>query len=124
MRWPIDTYHVWQHDHWLWVSFFAASLYAVNNCHGHDGDIMLSQPVHYLDGVTKWGMLQKLKRFNLSYHKNNIHIDGLVQGRRNSSALAMELRLSCTNPDGLVQGRRNSNALAMELRLSCTNPSI
>ena len=26
------------------------------------------------------------------------HIDGLVQGRRSSSALAMELRLSCTNP--------------------------
>ena len=26
------------------------------------------------------------------------HIDGLVQERRNSSALAMELRLSCTNP--------------------------
>ena len=26
--------------------------------------------------------------------------------------------------DGLVQKRRNSNALAMELRLSCTNPSI
>ena len=25
------------------------------------------------------------------------HIDGLVQGRRNSSALAMELRLSCNN---------------------------
>ena len=27
-----------------------------------------------------------------------IHIDGLVQERRNSSALAMELRLSCINP--------------------------
>ena len=27
-----------------------------------------------------------------------LHIDGLVQGRRNSSALAMELRLSITNP--------------------------
>ena len=27
-----------------------------------------------------------------------LHIDGLVQERRNSSALAMELRLSCTNP--------------------------
>ena len=27
----------------------------------------------------------------------NAHIDGLVQGRRNSSALAMELRLSCTS---------------------------
>ena len=26
------------------------------------------------------------------------HIDGLVQERRNSSALAMELRLSCTSP--------------------------
>ena len=26
--------------------------------------------------------------------------------------------------DGLVQKRRNSNALAMELSLSCTNPSI
>ena len=25
-------------------------------------------------------------------------IDGLMQERRNSSALAMELRLSCTNP--------------------------
>ena len=28
----------------------------------------------------------------------NIHTDGLVQERRNSSALAMELHLSCTNP--------------------------
>ena len=28
---------------------------------------------------------------------NNKHIDGLVQERRNSSALALELRLSCTN---------------------------
>ena len=28
----------------------------------------------------------------------NHHIVGLVQERRNSSALAMELRLSCTNP--------------------------
>ena len=26
------------------------------------------------------------------------HFDGLVQERRNFSALAMELRLSCTNP--------------------------
>ena len=28
----------------------------------------------------------------------NLHIDGLVQKRHNSSALAMELHLSCTNP--------------------------
>ena len=26
------------------------------------------------------------------------HVDGLVQERRNSSAVAMELRLSCINP--------------------------
>ena len=31
-------------------------------------------------------------------YTHNIYIDGLVQERRNSSALAMELRLSCTNP--------------------------
>ena len=29
---------------------------------------------------------------------NELDIDELVQGRCNSSALAMELRLSCTNP--------------------------
>ena len=37
---------------------------------------------------------------------SQVHIDGLVQERRsNSSALAMELRLSCTNQyiDGSVQ---------------------
>ena len=28
------------------------------------------------------------------------------------------------NIDGLVQDRRNPGVLAMELRLSCTNPSI
>ena len=35
----------------------------------------------------------------ITMHYNYTHeIDGLVQERRNSSALAMELRLSCTNP--------------------------
>ena len=33
-----------------------------------------------------------------SYRLARCHIDGLVQERRNSSALTMELRLSCTNP--------------------------
>ena len=32
------------------------------------------------------------------------HIDGLVQERRSSSALAMELHLSCTNPLIYVYG--------------------
>ena len=50
------------------------------------------------------------------------NVDGLVQERRHSSALAMEWRLSCINPDGLMQERCNSSALAMEWRLSCINP--
>ena len=32
------------------------------------------------------------------YDHEDDHIDGLMQERRNSSALAMELHLSCTNP--------------------------
>ena len=31
------------------------------------------------------------------------HVDGLVQERRNSSALAMELHISCTNPSILIK---------------------
>ena len=34
-------------------------------------------------------------------------IDGLVQERRNSSALAMELRLSCTNPSTCILNFRD-----------------
>ena len=47
-------------------------------------------------------------------------IDGLVQERRNSSALAMELHLSGTNLS-LVRERCNSSALAMELLLALTH---
>ena len=39
-----------------------------------------------------WKMLGILQSICHTY------IDGLVQERRNSSAVAMELRLSCTNP--------------------------
>ena len=43
-------------------------------------------------------------RVNLSSHRQRwqrhriLHVDGLMQARRNSSALAMELRHSCINP--------------------------
>ena len=59
--------------------------------------------------------------------------NGLVQERRNSSALAMELRFSCANPliygcmyhiSGLVQDCDISNADALEILQSCTQPSI
>ena len=38
--------------------------------------------------------------------------------------LVINLTISNANIDGLVQERRNSSALAMELRLSCINPSV
>ena len=56
-------------------------------------------------------ILKDIDKLNVSNHNktrqntNHMHIpwdilyiDGLMQERRNSSALAMELRLSCTNP--------------------------
>ena len=47
---------------------------------------------------------------------------GQMEVRR--GGLAMEGIIYNMNIDGFVQERRNSSALAMELRLSCTNPSI
>ena len=45
-------------------------------------------------------MLMTLVCFQCVFNVSKWHYDmnGLVQERRNSSALAMELRLSCTNP--------------------------
>ena len=56
-------------------------------------------------------------------------IDALVQERCNSSALGMELHLSCTNPSiyywvNWLFSSKGSSALAMELHLWCTNSSI
>ena len=41
--------------------------------------------------------IRSLHAFKQLIRSSHAHIDGLVQERRNSSALAMELRLSCTN---------------------------
>ena len=55
-------------------------------------------------------------------------IDGLVQERSNTSALAMELRLSCTNPlkyqwlSALLY--YNSSVSAMELLQPCVKPLV
>ena len=46
-----------------------------------------------------------------SHHLSSLYLDGLVQERRNSSALAMELRLSCIKPSiscGFINVRRRS----------------
>ena len=50
-------------------------------------------------------------------HHDIQHINGLVQERCNSSALTMELHLSCTNTSIYP-------SYLMELCLSCTNPLI
>ena len=47
------------------------------------------------------------------------HIDGLVQERRNSSALAMELRLCCTNPSIW----RNGSTLDLMLNVRSAFPA-
>ena len=39
-----------------------------------------------------------INNISTNRRKHYSHIDGLVQDGRNSSALAMELCLSCTNP--------------------------
>ena len=44
--------------------------------------------------------------------------------RRDTNIYPINEHIDNTYFDGLVQERHNSNALAMELRLSCTNPSI
>ena len=52
-------------------------------------------------GFLLWFWIQNMEQ-NLIIHAGiynfDVHIDGLVQERHNSSALAMELCLSCTNP--------------------------
>ena len=43
-------------------------------------------------------MISQPERGQIMSMQSKVRVDGLVQERRNSSALAMELRLSCTNP--------------------------
>ena len=53
-----------------------------------------SDPFQYKDGILPVWIL---------HYRYKDKIDGLVQERRNSSALAMELRLSCINPSKWLQ---------------------
>ena len=49
------------------------------------------------------------------------YIDGLVQGRRNFSVLAMELRLSGTNPSTYGSGHETVAALLPGFAINCQN---
>ena len=59
--------------------------------------------------LTHWGVDQKDEILQITFHnaffwrqicvsRLKFHFDGLVQERHNSTANALELRLSCTNP--------------------------
>ena len=49
--------------------------------------------------VAKWVLIHLFSQGNIHvYTCHCVYIDGLVQERRHSSALAMELCISCTNP--------------------------
>ena len=58
--------------------------------------IFVHVPKYCLKYVNPFG-LNYLRKIKLVY-KANVYFDGLVQERRNTSALALELRLSCANP--------------------------
>ena len=49
-------------------------------------------------GMYKLLQIALSEQWNVKCLRTKFHIDRLVQERRNSSALAMELRLSCTDP--------------------------
>ena len=51
-----------------------------------------------------------------------MHIDGLVQERRNSSALAMELRLACTNPS--IYASVNQSSIGSDKAKPLTEPML
>ena len=61
--------------------------------------------------IQSWPAVMSLSTRELSTHTYiyNHNVDGLVQERRNSSALALELRLSCTNPSMWRQSWHHDN---------------
>ena len=81
------------------MSFVRNSIFCFHFClSASRGDIQL--PTIILDSdISKYYLcLGKTKSIWSVYKSVGHHINGLVQERRNSSALAMDLRLSCTNP--------------------------
>ena len=62
------------------------------NCRRHADPIVLARICGHGEGSAHIGVVSH------QWYILENNINGLVQERRNSSALAMELRLSCTNP--------------------------
>ena len=99
----------------------------------------------FLKFFTSVQEFKKLVGQNDIYSSVGLHIDGLVQERRNSNALAMELRRPCINPlkwPSIEQGSPNSPLsviystphphgevplsinISIYMDLKCTSPSM
>ena len=74
-------------------------------------------PVCFYDDMRSWESYGKV--ISLNAHKLKGRIAGLVTRSLKAFKTAWIMHI-----DGLVQERRNFSALAMELRLFCTKPSI
>ena len=80
----------------------------------HSIDIGVHMCQQFLDDISAGGFsLTCHHEEGLTLLKWKAYIDGLVQERCNSSALAMELHLSCTNPS-TTPSAFNSSALTCE----------
>ena len=78
----------------------------VVGCHGFMGDVVVAGDTTQFCHLKMQDRILKQVTTKLYIQQENVfhcmiltihYFDGLVQERRNSSALAMELRLSCTN---------------------------
>ena len=94
---PVDSLHKMQWRGALMFSLICAWINGLAN--NRDGGHLGRQRAHYDVTVMylfhHWLWWWLFAWFSL---RNSLHFDGLMQERRNSSALAMVLRLSCTNP--------------------------
>ena len=63
-----------------------------------DQCVLVTPVLVFLGGDWHWYWLEWVTGCIYVLSKSTDNVDGLVQERRNSSALAMESRLSCTNP--------------------------
>ena len=79
-QWIIDA---WNLQHCLWSTVSSITSWS-------------TQQLHHMYQLVE--VMLKLSMFTPAYLDGEDHFDGLVQERRNCSALAMELHLSCTNP--------------------------
>ena len=90
MMWD-DTLHSWYHDHCKTISHTAR---------------------------------QGKSRTNIKRSTHKTHLIAHHRGRAIGRLLGVHLEKTGRDIDGLVQKRRNTSALALGFRLSCTNPSI